>query len=76
MRTGARGQAGQTARDGVRTDAGGGVDRRGVCEWAGWHDRERGQHETARGDGTSWNGHWVDRLGRRISMNRSGEVLT
>ena len=39
-----------------------------VCEWAGWHDRERGRHEMARGDGASWNGRWANRLGRRVSM--------
>ena len=60
----------------------------GVHEWARWHDRARGRYKTASGvggpdgaDSASWDetggvGHWVNRLGRCVSVNRSGGVLT
>ena len=46
----------------------GGADgrRRCVCRCAGWY-------EAARGDSASWDGRWAN---RRVSVNRSGEVLT
>ena len=58
--------------------------RERVREWARWHDRARGHYETARGvggpngaDGASWDetagvGRRANRLGRRVSVNRSG----
>ena len=57
-----------------------------VREWVRWHDRARRWHEMAqrvggRADGTSWDetagvGRRVNRLGRHVSVKRSGGVLT
>ena len=57
--------------------------RERVREWERWHDWAKGCYEMAQGvggpdgaDGMSWDGMAANRLGRRISVNRPGGVLT